>query len=221
MPVYQNNAEHRQAVVNTLRSMSERGLNKGSEGNVSVRTGAGMLITPTGVRPEVLTADDVVHMTLAGVADPAQLKPSSEWAMHAAVYRARAEVMAVVHCHSPHATMLACTGRAIPAMHYMVAAAGSDHIPLAGYARFGTEELSQKTVAALVGTRACLLANHGQITLGDSLVDALVLAELVEEQARIYWGTLAIGGPVVLDGATDWPRCSDAFTTYGQQDGDA
>ena len=220
MPVYQNSPEHRQAVVNALRAMSERGLNKGSEGNVSVRTRSGMLITPTGVPPDALSASDVVHLTPEGVADPGQLRPSSEWAMHAAVYRARTEAMAVVHCHSPHATMLACARRAIPAMHYMVAAAGNDHIPLAGSARFGTEALSRETVAALGGTRACLLANHGQIALGTSLAEALVLAELVEEQARVYWGTLAIGGPVLLD-STQMADVLDAFTTYGQQDENA
>lgn len=215
----QNDATGRQAIVETLRVMSARGLNTGTAGNVSLRTRDGMLITPTGVAPDALHRDDVVHLTLAGAGEPGQLKPSSEWPMHAAIYRQKTDAGAVVHCHSPYATMIACTRRPIPAMHYMVAAAGADHIPLADYARFGSEALSRNTVSALTQTRACLLANHGQIATGATLADALTLAELVEEQAKIYWGTLAVGGPVLLD-TGQMAEVNAAFATYGQQETD-
>ncbi len=212
----QQAAASRQAIVDTLRLMSARGLNTGTAGNASLRTRNGMLITPTGVAADTLHRDDIVHLTLDGTGDPGQLKPSSEWLMHAAVYRQKTDAGAIVHCHSPYATMIACTRRPIPAMHYMVAAAGADHIPLADYARFGSEALSRNTVRALTRTRACLLANHGQIATGATLADALSLAELVEEQAKIYWGTLAVGGPVLLD-ESQMAEVKAAFASYGQQ----
>jgi len=98
----------------------------------------------------------------------------------------------------------------------MVAAAGSHEIPLAEYATFGSRELSHATLMGLSSSTACLLANHGQITVGANLERALKLAELVEEQAHCYWGTLAIGGPVLLDkGQMD--EVLIAFGSYGQQ----
>ncbi len=220
MRAYANDLRSRHDVVNTLRALGDKQLNRGTAGNVSTRTGTGMLVTPTGVPPAHLTPEQVVHLSLDGQVDPGQLKPSSEWQMHADLYRARGDVAAIVHCHSPYATMLACAHKPIPAMHYMVAAAGGDCIPLADYARFGSPALSAAAVAALRQTRACLLANHGQIALGTDLADALKLAELVEEQAQVYWGTLAIGGPVLLD-RRQMQEVAAAFADYGQQGGAA
>jgi L-fuculose-phosphate aldolase len=216
MQQYQNNQASRQAVVDTLRALGEKNLNKGTSGNVSAYTGEGMLITPTGVAPGQLLPEHIVHMSLSGKVDEGQLSPSSEWQMHADVYRGKPGVTAIVHCHSPYATILACARKPIPAMHYMVAAAGSYGIPLADYATFGSKELSQANLAALSTSMACLLANHGQLCIGFDLEGALKLAELVEEQAHCYWGTLAIGGPVLLDkGQMD--AVMTAFMSYGQQ----
>ncbi len=216
MSVYGNNTESRQAIVVTLKALGDKQLNKGTSGNVSARTPDGMLITPTGVDPSLLLAEHIVHMTLDGSVDEGQLTPSSEWRMHADIYRHKASIDAVVHCHSPYATILACARRAIPAMHYMVAAAGSDAIPLADYATFGSQELSTANLQALSGATACLLANHGQLATGRDLPTALKLAELVEEQAHCYWGTLCIGGPVILD-KQEMASVHKAFERYGQQ----
>ena len=101
-------------------------------------------------------------------------------------------------------------------MHYMVAAAGSDEIPLADYATFGSRELSEANLRGLASSTACLLANHGQLAVGADLESALKLAELVEEQAHCYWGTLAIGGPVLLD-SCQMNDVLTAFVSYGQQ----
>jgi L-fuculose-phosphate aldolase len=103
-------------------------------------------------------------------------------------------------------------------MHYMVAAAGCDQIPLADYATFGSDALSEAALKALSGSLACLLANHGQLATGRDLATALKLAELVEEQAHCYWGTLSIGGPVILD-AQQMEAVHAAFADYGQQSG--
>ncbi|QFU75455.1 class II aldolase [Halioglobus maricola] len=216
MSLYSNNLESRQAVVDTLVALGVKGLNRGTSGNVSVFTGDGMLVTPTGVAPEQLLPEHIVYMSLDG--DPAedQLTPSSEWKMHADVYVNKPGITAVVHCHSPYATMLACARKAIPAMHYMVAATGSYGIPLADYATFGSQELSDANVEALSTSLACLLANHGQLATGFDINGALKLAELVEEQAHCYWGTLAIGGPAILD-KKQMDDVLVAFASYGQQ----
>ena len=218
MKRYRNDTDGRLAVVETLQALKTKGLNKGTSGNVSVRTTDGMLITPTGVAPDQLLPESITHMSLSGEVDRDQLTPSSEWLLHADVYLARPDIAAVVHCHSPYATILACARKSIPCMHYMVAAAGGRCIPLADYATFGTRALSESNLAALSSTRACLLANHGQLATGPDIKTALKLAELVEEQAHCYWGTLAIGGPVLLDDC-QMDAVVAAFATYGQQQG--
>ena len=217
MSQYQDDAKSRQSLVDTLVALREKGLNKGTSGNVSARTDGGMLITPTGVSTERLTAEHIVHMSLEGNVPQHQLTPSSEWQMHADIYLGKPGIDAVVHCHSPYATILACARKPIPAMHYMVAAAGGQGIPLADYATFGSKELSTANLAALQSTSACLLSNHGQLAVGRDLESALKLAELVEEQAHCYWGTLAIGGPVVL-GEWQMEEVLTAFKSYGQQE---
>lgn len=217
MKQYSNDLESRQAVVETLKALSAKNLNKGTSGNVSAFTGAGMLITPTGVAPDVMLPEHIVHMSLNGKVDDDQLTPSSEWQMHADVYSGKPGIAAVVHCHSPFATILACARKPIPAMHYMVAAAGSHGIPLANYATFGSRELSEANLEALSTTLACLLANHGQLATGFDLPGALKLAELVEEQAHCYWGTLSIGGPELLS-KEQMDDVLAAFASYGQQE---
>ena len=217
MKQYNNDLPSRQQVVRTLQALVEKNLNKGTSGNVSARTNDGMLITPTGVAPDQLLPEHIVHMALTGKVDEDQLTPSSEWRMHADVYCNKPGIIAVVHCHSPYATILACARRAIPAMHYMVAAAGGHCIPLADYATFGSKELSEANLEALSSYMACLLSNHGQLTIGFDLDGALKLAELVEEQAHCYWGTLAIGGPAILD-KSQMDDVLAAFMGYGQQE---
>lgn len=208
-------SDERMAVVKAMQALVAKKLTSGTSGNISVRTAAGMLITPTGVIPDLLLPEHIVAMGLDGHTEADQLTPSSEWQMHADVYRDKPGINAIVHCHSPYATILACAHKPIPALHYMVAAAGSYGIPLADYATFGSKELSQANLQALSGSRACLLANHGQLATGASLDGALKLAELVEEQAHCYWGTLAIGGPKVLSNQ-QMDDVLGAFAGYGQ-----
>ena len=217
MRQYANDIASRQAVVDTLKALSDKNLNKGTSGNVSAGTADGMLITPTGVAPEALLPEHIVHMSLDGTVDADQLTPSSEWQMHADVYSGKPGITAVAHCHSPFATILACARKPIPAMHYMVAAAGSYGIPLADYATFGSKELSEANLEALSTSLACLLANHGQLATGFDLPGALKLAELVEEQAHCYWGTLSIGGPELLS-KEQMDDVLTAFASYGQQE---
>jgi L-fuculose-phosphate aldolase len=206
-------------IVRMMRAMEARGLNRGTSGNVSARYGEGMLITPGGVVPEALTPEGIVRVTADGTWASEAARPSSEWRMHGRILARRPDVNAVVHCHSRHATILACAGREIPSMHYMVAVGGGSKVPLAPYATFGSVDLADAAVAALDGANAALMANHGQIAVARSLSRALAIAEEIEEQAAVYWGTLAIGGPNLL-GEAEMARVLDQFRTYGQGSGE-
>jgi L-fuculose-phosphate aldolase len=144
-------------------------------------------------------------------------RPSSEWRFHRDILRSREDIGAIVHTHSPKATALACTGRGIPAFHYMVAVAGGSDIRCASYHTFGTEELSGAALAALEGRRACLLANHGVITCGVDVPAALSLAGEVENLAAQYSVALGLGDVRILD-ELQMRRVLDNFQSYGRQD---
>ena len=210
----------RQAVVSTALSMNASGINRGKSGNVSARWQDngfdGFLVTPSGLRYEETTSDDIVAVSLDGQAT-GQRVPSSEWRFHRDIYRVREDAQAVVHTHSPFATSLACLARGIPAFHYMVAVAGGRDIRCAPYATFGTQTLSDNALAALDGRRACLLANHGMIAIGHSLASALALAVEVETLAEMYWRALQVGEPIIL-GDDEMNTVLAKFATYGQPD---
>jgi len=213
-----SNPEERSALVVSYTEMATLGLGCGASGNVSQRVKGGMLITPTGIEAHELQADQIVAMSLGGDCAPNQLLPSSEWHMHRAIYADRPEVQAVVHCHSRYATILACAHMPVPALHYMIAVTGSNEIPVAPYATFGSDALAEAAVSSLKNRLACLLANHGQLALGCSLKQALKVAVEVEELSAIYWGSLAIGGGHCLSDA-QMEDVKVAFSGYGQQRG--
>jgi L-fuculose-phosphate aldolase len=192
-----NESEKRQAIIDACRRMNALGINQGTSGNISVRHGDGLLITPTSVPYEKMTPDQIVFMTMDGAHAPTQ-RPSSEWRFHLDILRARREAEAVVHAHPTYCTILAIMGRHIPPIHYMIAAAGGDSIRCSPYATYGTVELSQHAVKALEGRFACLLGHHGMIAIGSSLEKALWLAVEVETLARQYHGCLQIGEPPLL-----------------------
>jgi L-fuculose-phosphate aldolase len=209
-----NEYELRGAVIATALKMNMLGINQGKAGNVSVRSGDGYLITPSGLPYDETNADDIVRMDLTGIA-VGRRSPSSEWRFHQDIYVARTEVNAVVHTHSPYATTLACMRLEVPAFHYMVAVAGGKNIRVAPYATFGTQALSDNAIAALTGRKACLLANHGLIAVGPSLKAALALAVEVEALCGQFWRVLQIGKPILLSDA-EMDVVLEKFSTYGQ-----
>ena len=156
-------------------------------------------------------------MDLRGNRAAGDLKPSSEWRFHQDIYAERTDTDAIVHTHSPCATALACTRQDLPAFHYMVAGAGGSSIRCAGYATYGTQELSDHALAALAGRQACLLANHGVIALGKNVDSALKMAQLVEELARQYLFSRMFGSPVLLDEA-EMKVNLEKFKTHGKQE---
>ena len=187
----------RQSIIDACRQMNTLGINQGTSGNISLRHGEGMLITPTSVPYDTMQPDQIVFMKLDG-APAAGQRPSSEWRFHRDILKARPEVNAVVHAHPPFSTVLAIMGMDIPPIHYMIACAGGDTIRCAPYATFGTEELSRRAVTALEDRSACLLAHHGMIAVGTSLAKAMWLAAEIETLARQYHGCLQIGTPPLL-----------------------
>jgi L-fuculose-phosphate aldolase len=205
----------RQAVIATALAMSQRGLSPGRSGNVSARWDDGMLITPSGMAYDELKPADVVLVGADGEVATNSRKPSSEWRFHLAAYAARPDVEAIVHTHSLHATVLACAHKAIPAFHYMVAAAGGTDIPCVPYATFGTEELSRHVVDGLKDRNACLMANHGAIAVAGSLTGALELAADVEVLAEQYIKVLLLGDPKLLS-AAEMALVLEKFRGYGQ-----
>ncbi len=189
-------------VIATALAMNAHGINSGMSGNVSIRSGDGMLITPSSVDYELMIESDVVAMDADGRwNDGNGRRPSSEWRFHLDIYAARPDVEAIVHCHPTAATAIAAHGRGIGPFHYMIGVAGGNSIRCAPYATFGTPELSAHAVEALTGRKACLMAHHGIIAVGADLKQALGIAVEVEVLAAQYLAALAIGEPPELTDA--------------------
>ncbi len=182
----------RRALLDTALAMNRLGLNQGTAGNVSVRTGDSFLITPSAMPYSDCTPGDMVRVTMDGRAHGLH-NPSSEWRLHRDIYVRHPEAAAILHAHPPWCTTLACLEREIPAFHYMVAVAGGDSIPLAGYATFGSAELSTLVGQALARRSACLMAHHGMVCFAGGLEEVLALALEVENLARIYARALQVG----------------------------
>jgi len=204
----------REAMIAALAGLDARGLNRGSSGNLSHRLGEGMLITPTGMGASETAAADLVWLGFDGSVR-GRLKPSSEWHFHAALYRARPQLHAVVHTHATHATALACLRRELPAFHYMVAVAGGDKVRCAPYRLFGTEALSEVVVQAMQDRKACLLATHGAVSAGGTLREAMKVMIELESLCQTYLAALAVGGPAILS-AQEMAEVIEKFSGYGQ-----
>ncbi len=208
----------REDAVAAVRRMDALGMNRGSTGNLSVRAAhdekPGMLITPTGMGADDLRPQDLVWCGWDGSVR-GDWKPSSEWHFHQAIYRARPDLNAVLHTHSTHAAALACLRRELPAFHYMVAIAGSDHVPCVPYHLFGTEALSQAVAGAMVGVDACLLGNHGLVAAGPTLPKAMKVLQEIESLCEVYLKALAVGEPAVLS-REQMAEVIAKFASYGR-----
>lgn len=190
----------RMAIIDKARWMNSSGLNQGTSGNISVRHGDRMLITPSGIAYDTLTPDMIASMPVDGEygAWDGPKKPSVEWRFHLDILKARSEVMATVHTHSMYATILAIARKPIPPCHYMIAAFGGSDVRVCDYAKYGTKELSINVLKAMEGRSACLMANHGMLATGSSLDKAMWAAVELETIAKQYYHSLLIGGPVLL-----------------------
>lgn len=209
----------RRAIIQACNEMNTLGINQGTSGNISMRFGNIMLITPTAMPYEKMKPADLCRMPIDGDygSFEGSLMPSTEWRFHLDILRARPEVGAVVHCHSTYATALAICHKPIPAVHYMIAGAGGPTINVAEYATYGTKELSEHALKALEGRTCCLLGNHGQIATGPTLDRALWLAVELETLAKQYVLTQIIGGARILPD-DEIARVVEKFKVYGPQE---
>ncbi len=211
--------EHRQALVEASIDLVRAGLNAGTAGNISVRYDAGMLITPSGTPPARVSPAMIAAMPLDGESGHEERwvgpsKPSSEWRLHRDILYHRPDIGAVVHTHSMFATVLATQHRAIPALHYMIAVFGVPTIRCTPYAPFGTQALSDLIVEYLGAGHGVLLGNHGMVTTGVTLDQAMWRAGELEALAKMYYLASVGGAPIILS-KEEVQRTIERFATYG------
>lgn len=210
--------ELREEVARVARRLIESGLVTGTSGNVSAQAPNGdVLITPSGLAYDEMGPGDVVLVDRAANVLEGELVPSSEVPMHTGIYKARPNLGAVVHTHSRFATTMACLGWSIPPVHYMLTTlSGDGRVPLASYDLYGTEELAANAAGALGDSHnACLLQNHGTITVGESAEKAFSRAVTLEEMAELYYRTHLAGGPILLT-SEQVAEVADKISGYGQ-----
>lgn len=190
-----------QAVIDYAHRMTEKGLIAGTWGNISVRIPDTdtIAITPSGRDYMTLTPHDIAIVDLDGKWIAGNYKPSSELPLHLAVYRARADISALIHTHSIYASACAAARRSIPAIIEDVAMMNGGDIEVADYAANGSAELAENTVHALGEHQSVLLANHGMLGCGANLKEAMTMCELVEKTAHIFIAAQSLGGATELD----------------------
>lgn len=190
--------EARQRIASAAQRLAAEGLVHGTAGNISERVENLVAVTPTGADFAALTPEQVVVVDLDGDQVDGDLVPTSELALHLGIYQSY-DAGAVVHTHAPFATALACVLEdELPVVHYQLLALGGP-VRIAPYATFGTRELADRTVAALEGRTAALMANHGAIAYGPNLDAAVSQSSLLEWGCTLYWRAAAVGPPRALD----------------------
>lgn len=204
-------------LVATARRTVADGLVVGTSGNVSVRVGDTVLVTPSGVPSDRLTPDDATGVDLDGRQVLGTLVPTSELPMHLAVYRADPDARAVVHTHAVHATAVSLLVPELPPVHYMTAALGGP-VRVAPYAAYGTAELARGMLDALAGRTGCLLRNHGTITYGTSLDQAYDRTAQLEWMCRLWLTASSVPGhsPSLLTPA-QLAEVTERLRGYGQR----
>ena len=186
----------RALIVHHSRLLRPDGLVVGTAGNISIRNGDLVAITPTSVDYDALDPSLVCVVGLDGEIVEAEREPSSELPMHLAVYHATGAA-AIVHTHAPYATTLATVVDELPAIHYMIAELGGP-VRVAPYATFGTDELAGSAMDALRGRNAVILGSHGTLTFGDSLQQAYWRSVLLEWLATLYYRARLLGEPRLI-----------------------
>lgn len=209
--------EERQLIVEYGRKLITSNLTTGSGGNLSIfnRQENLVAIKPSGMDYMVMKPDDVVVVTPDGTIVEGTKTPSSEIRFHLALLNKRGDINAVVHTHQVYATTIACMNWELPAVHYLVGFSGNK-VPLAKYATFGSQELSDNIIAAIGNYNACLMANHGIVAVGATIDSAFSTAEELELVSRLYYQTKCIGEPAILSDE-EMKTIGEKFKTYGQR----
>lgn len=196
-----NSAEIKQKITDISKQAFKQGLFAATSGNLSycVHGEGKIYITPTSVRYETMTADDIAVISFDGTQCEGERAPSSEWRMHAEIYKNKPEVNAVFHTHSPYASAFATVYMAIPTILVELQYFLGGEVRVAEHKQIGTADVGTAALVALRDRYACLLGSHGVLTVGDTLDQALIRAEYVEDAAKIYHYALQIGTPRVLN----------------------
>jgi len=192
-------------VLRTGQEMERRGLVAGTSGNCSARVHDCnlVIITPSSMEYDLLLAEDMCVVDMAGEKVEGRYNPSVEVVMHLAIYEARPDVGGIVHTHQKMATAVAVSGKGIPPILEEEVFALGGGVELAEYALPGTRDLARNAVEALGGRNACLLAHHGVVAVGPRIQDALLKAEIVERAAEIYIMSTMIGGARIVPFMTE------------------
>lgn len=208
----------RDEIVEYGHKMIKDGLAQGTSGNLSVYDPEQdlMAISPSGIPYDETRPEDIVVMRLSGEIVEGEMRPSSEYLLHSVFYKVRKEARAVVHAHAMYCTTLACLGVRMNAIHYAIADAGTNEIPLVPYHTFGTQELAD-AVAENIGEKSngVLLANHGMAACGYSMKNAYGIALAMEWCAQLQWRCMCAGAPHYLS-AKQMEGVMKRYETYGQ-----
>lgn len=189
--------EQRVEVAETALGLLTSGLIVNTSGNVSIRTGEHVVITPSGRDYASLTPHDIAIVDLKGRVVDGEMLPSSETPLHLAVYKSNPDVAAIVHAHSVYATAISTILDSLPTIHYQMTDLGGA-VPVAPYRTFGTDELATVTSQALQGRSAAIMKNHGSITTADTLDKAFGRCVTLEWCSKVYLKALSGGTPNIL-----------------------
>ena len=191
--------KERKSIVEYGKKLEGAGLVEGTFGNISIYNEEEhlMAISPSGLDYERTMPEDVVVLSLDGTVADGKRKPSSELDMHRIFYLNRTDVRAVVHTHSHYAAVLSCLNWSIPPLHYETAYAGKE-VPCSEYVQFGTWDLAESALKTMGEGNACLLGNHGLLSVGETISYAFDTAQQIEFVAGLYCGAKALGSPVLL-----------------------
>ncbi|MDQ3610805.1 MAG: class II aldolase/adducin family protein [Actinomycetota bacterium] len=203
----------REQIVEFSQRMTPDDLTVGTSGNVSIRSGDLVVVTPSGVEYEDLTPELICVIDPAGGMVEGELGPTSEVPMHTSVYR-ETDWQAVVHTHPSYATALSVLVDELPAVHYMIALLGGP-VRVAPYATYGTPELAKNALRGLQDRSAVLLANHGASTVGETLDKAYTRSVYLEWICKLYYQARLLGDPALLS-EEEIAHVADKLQTYGQ-----
>ncbi len=184
-----------QQVCEAGRELIKKGLVARSWGNISIRFDKKhMLITPSGRTYEEMQPQDIVLVDLQSLKYEGELKPSSEYVLHAEIYKQRKEINAVIHTHQMNASTVAAARREVPPILDDMAQIIGPSVRVADYALPGTKKIVKATVKALKGRNAALLANHGAVCIGRNLEEAFIVSEILEKACKAFIEAEFLGG---------------------------
>ncbi len=190
-----NREKYREILLAYTKKAYENKLFAGTSGNLSIYDDENdcIYITPSSIPYENMECEDMVVITMDGTVLEGKHQPSSEWKLHANIYKERKEIKAVVHTHSPYATAFAVANMPIPMILVEMLPSIGDAVQVAGFALPGDEKVGIEAVKALEGRKGCLLKNHGAVAIGEEIESAYITAVYIEDAARIYYLASTVG----------------------------